>query len=235
MTDVMLVAPVRAYREALSELINKDDRLRVAAHAASAAEALATLASNVPEVTILDFTVDHFLSVLSALRRMAPATHVVAIAIPVGSGTSESVVRAAEIGVTGFVDVDQPLADVVDAVHLSVIGECPCSPRIAATLLTAMRRRPTPWASYGIAGTSARQAVGSPTTTHPALTARELLVAQLVAHGMTNQEIARELVVGVSTVKTHVHSVLRKLGVDRREKIQFSNILGPGLAGFTDA
>jgi DNA-binding NarL/FixJ family response regulator len=224
--DVMLVAPVRAYRDALSALIDSDDELRVVAHADSSAEALARLAPGIPGVALLDFGMEPLLPILEALRRMAPSTQMLAFAVPVNGSQSEIIVRAAETGVTGFIDADQPLSEVVHAIHLAVRGQSPCSPRIAATLLGALRRRPGTGRPSALPGELAevRTDVGA----EPALTPRELLVAQLVAHGMTNRQIAGELVVGVATVKTHVHSVLRKLGVGRREQIALADIIDGG-------
>jgi len=224
--DVMLVAPVRAYRDALSALIDSDDELRVVAHAESGAEALARLAPVTPSVTLLDFGMEHVLPILEALRRIAPSTQILAFAVPIAGSQSETIVRAAETGVTGFIDADQPIADVVQAIHLAVRGQCPCSPRIAATLLSALRRRPA--TGYASNRTAEYLTAGMDRAGEAVLTPRELLVAQLVAHGMTNRQIAGELVVGEATVKTHVHSVLRKLGVGHREQIALVDIVGVG-------
>ena len=59
------------------------------------------------------------------------------------------------------------------------------------------------------------------------LSARELEVLQLVAAGLTNQEIAERLFIGLATVKTHTHNIFQKLGVgDRRQSILRANELG---------
>lgn len=222
MIQVMLVAPVRAYREALVGLISADEELAVVAHAASAAEALASAGGRTPSVSLLDFGMEHFLPALAALRHSVPAASVLALGVPTGGLGAETVVRAAETGVTGFIDAEQPLAEVVVAIHQSARGEAPCSPRIAATLLNALRRRTGPPAAARLIGEweLSRADLDS---TH--LTPRELMVAQLVAHGMSNRQIARELVVGEATVKSHVHAVLRKLGVRSRDQITLADIL----------
>ena len=111
-------------------------------------------------------------------------------------------------------DADQPLSDVLGAIRLAVRGESSCSPRIAALLLQALQRRPCPPTL-----TRATPALDCDTT----LTPRERTVADMAARGMTNRQIAARLVLGESTVKSHVHSILRKLDVGRRDQI----VLGP--------
>jgi two-component system nitrate/nitrite response regulator NarL len=111
----------------------------------------------------------------------------------------------------GFIDSDQPIEDLIDAVRLVLQGQSPCSPRIAALLLQAMQQRPAlPLVPpHG----------GDTTIVVIALTPRERMVAEFAARGMTNRQIATRLVVEESTVKSHVHSILGKLGLDDRHQI----------------
>ncbi|MFE9775569.1 LuxR C-terminal-related transcriptional regulator [Streptomyces sp. NPDC005931] len=223
MIDLMLVLPVRAYRDALVAVLEAESGLRLVCEASTAAEALARLTPHEPAVVLLDFGIADVLPLLCALRRAAPATHLVGIGVGHGRRHTEAVVRAAEAGVAGFVDADQPLPDVVTAVRLAVRGESWCSPRIAALLLQAMRRRPTPPA---MAAGRPGPAPLAPDATGARLTPRERLVAELAARGMTNRQISAHLVVGESTVKTHIHAILRKLQLRRREEIVVSLDLG---------
>lgn len=220
MIDVVVVAPVRAYRDALVSAIDGEPDLRVTGHASTGAEALAQLVPWQPDVTLLDFTIDDVVPWVSALRRSAPSTRVVGIGIGWARDQCEAVLRAAEAGVSGFVDADQPLDDIVTAVQLAVRGQCSCSPRIASLLLQALQRRPgpppMPFDRHG-AGLDTR-----------VLTPKERVVAELAARGLTNRQIAVRLVLGESTVKTHVHSILTKLELHSRDDIALSGALLPG-------
>lgn len=215
MIEVVLIAPVRAYRDALAAAMTQNSGLSVVGQAGSGAEALACVTPRQPSVALLDFGIDDVVRVLSSLRRTAPTTRLIGIGIGAGQAHAEAVVRAAEAGVSGFVDADQPLSDVVGAVRLAMRGQSSCSPRIAALLLQALQRRPAP-PPMPLGGFTAI----------PALTPRERVVAELAARGLTNREIAGQLFLGESTVKSHVHSILGKLGLESREQIVLTT--GPG-------
>ncbi|MGW6194760.1 LuxR C-terminal-related transcriptional regulator [Kribbella sp. NPDC055110] len=219
MIDVVLVAPVRAYRDAFASAITREPGFRVVGQAATGAEALACMAPPHPAVALLDFGIDNVVAVLESLRRTAPRTRIIAVGIGTGRGHAEAVVRAAEAGVTGFVDSDQPLTDVLDAVRLAVCGQSPCSPRIGAVILQALQRRPAP----PVIPRASRPLA----TVQPHLTAREALVADLAARGLTNRQIAARLMVGESTVKTHMHAALGKLGLKSRADLVLSSHIAP--------
>ena len=219
MIDIILIAPVRAYRDAVACAITAEPELRMVGQAATAAEALACMAPPPPAVALLDFGIDNMVAVLGSLRRTAPTTRLIAVGIGTGPAHAEAVVRAAEAGVSGFVDSDQPLSDVLQAVRLAVRGESSCSPRIAALLLQALRRRPAPPAMP--------RGGHPPGPAQPALTPRESLVTELAARGLTNRQIATRLVVGESTVKTHMHAALGKLGLTSRAELALTAVPSP--------
>jgi len=207
--DLVLIAPVRAYRDALAAVITAELGLQLLTHASSSDEALAQVSPRTPAVALLDMGTEQALGGLTALQRSAPSTRLIGIGVGTGPDQAEVVVRAAESGVSGFVDADQPLGDVVGAIHLAVRGQSSCSPRIAALLLQALQRRPAP------------PQLPAPLSADggPGLTPRERVVAELAALGMTNRQIASRLVLGESTVKSHIHSILRKLKVEHRDQI----------------
>ena len=211
MIEIALIGPVRAYRDALAAAIGSHLGLRVVAHGSSFAGAMSQLAPWQPAVMLVDFAVHNLVGVLSSLRQDASATRVLGFGIEASRAHSEAVLRAAEVGVVGFIDSDQPIEDLIDAVRLVLQGQSPCSPRIAALLLQAMQQRPAlPLVlPHG----------GDTTVVVIALTPRERMVAEFAARGMTNRQIATRLVVEESTVKSHVHSILGKLGLDDRHQI----------------
>ncbi|WP_353814988.1 LuxR C-terminal-related transcriptional regulator [Agromyces sp. SYSU T00266] len=210
MIDVALIAPVRAYRDALAATIAADSEFRIVVHAPSFADAVSSIVPHFPRVALLDFSVADFLVVLRSVRRTAPTTVLVGMGIEPCREHSELVVRAAEAGLAGFLDADQPIEDVVGAMRLALRGESSCSPRAASLLLAAMQRQPV--APIG----------GDAPPATAALTPREALVAELIASGLTNRQIASRLVVEESTVKTHVHSILTKLGVAHRTDVMLA-------------
>ncbi len=117
----------------------------------------------------------------------------------------EYVVEALRAGASGFLLKDVPAEDLVDAIRVVAAGEAVVAPSVTRRLLDQFASRlpaanaPTP-ASLTI------------------LTERERQVLKLVARGLSNAEIAAELVVSETTVKTHVGNLLTKLGV--RDRVQ---------------
>jgi DNA-binding NarL/FixJ family response regulator len=214
--SVVLVAPVRAYSDALAAVIEAESDIRVTDCIATASEALACLSRRQPAAALLDFSTDSLVTVMPSLRRTSPATRLIGIGIS-AQRQAEDVIRCAEEGLAGFVDADQPISDVTTAVRQAVRGESPCSPRIAALLLQALQRRPSP-------PSMPRRDLAPE---FRSLTPRELVVAELAGLGLTNRQIASRLVLGESTVKSHLHSVLRKLGLDSRDQIALGRQLPP--------
>jgi DNA-binding NarL/FixJ family response regulator len=117
----------------------------------------------------------------------------------------QSVMRYIERGAAGYVQQDASVSDVVRIIQAVGADQALLSPRIAASLmarmvtLSQMRGAPQPNPS----------AIDS-------LTSREREVLMLIRNGMSNAEIADHLIIELGTVKNHVHSVLKKLGVSSR-------------------
>jgi DNA-binding NarL/FixJ family response regulator len=117
----------------------------------------------------------------------------------------EYVVEALRVGASGFLLKDTPAEQLVDAVRVVAGGDAVVAPSVTKRLLDRFAQHlPT-------AGHDAPPQV-------PALTERERDVLMLVARGLSNSEIASHLVVGETTVKTHVSNVLAKLGL--RDRVQ---------------
>ncbi len=206
--DVALIAPVRAYRDALATAISGLRGVRLA-RAVGSPDAVCRLTAPAPEVVLVDFGTDEVTSTIAGLRATSPTTRVVAFGIGDSREHVEAVIHAAEHGVSGFVECDQPLTDIIDAVRLVSRGLPACSPRILSVLLQALQRHHV----------EAPPGVLKDAGVLLPLTPRERLVADLAAQGHTNREIASRLKVGESTVKTHLHAVFRKLGLSNRTEL----------------
>ncbi|WP_404392632.1 LuxR C-terminal-related transcriptional regulator [Humibacillus xanthopallidus] len=230
MIEVVVIAPVRAYREAMAAVVERASDMSVLSHVPSTTEALAAVSRRQPTAVLLDFSVGEVAEAVASLRRTAPSSRVIGMGINETRAHAEAVVRCAVAGASGFVDADQPLIDLLAAVRVSCVGQSPCSPRVAALLLQTMQRRPdTTWA--GGPGHGGGMGASRPAAS---LTPRERTVAELASRGLTNRQIARQLFIGESTVKSHIHSVLTKLGLRGREDIVGRLVGGPaGDAGST--
>jgi DNA-binding NarL/FixJ family response regulator len=119
--------------------------------------------------------------------------------------TREYVYEALRIGASGFLLKDAPAERLLDAVRVAAAGDALLEPSITRRLIEQFARVARPVAD-GVPDAVA------------ALTARELEVLRLLARGLSNAEIAGELVLGDETVKTHVGRILGKLGL--RDRVQ---------------
>jgi len=156
---------------------------------------------------------------LEATRRLIAASPATRVLILTTFDLNEYVYEALRAGASGFLLKDAPAAQLVTAIRVIAEGEALLAPSITRLLIAQFARRPPP---------SARP------DRMRELTARELEVLLLVARGLSNAEIARELFVSDATVKTHVARVLMKLGL--RDRVQAvvvayeSGLVQPGAA-----
>jgi DNA-binding NarL/FixJ family response regulator len=138
---------------------------------------------------------------------------------------NEYVYEALRIGASGFLLKDTPADRLLDGVRVAASGDALLAPSVTRRLIEQFAR-------------TAPMAPGAVPAAAAELTARELEVLRLVARGLSNAEIAAELVLGENTIKTHVAHVLAKLGLrDRVQAVVFAYESGlvpageSGLAG----
>jgi DNA-binding NarL/FixJ family response regulator len=132
---------------------------------------------------------------------------------------NEYVYEALRAGASGFLLKDVPAEQLADGVRVVAAGEALLAPSVTRRLLSEFAQ--------------ARPRDAAPPPAFDELTPRELEVFRLIARGMSNAEVAQELIVSETTVKTHVARVLMKLGL--RDRIQAvvlayeSGIIQPGV------
>lgn len=197
MVEVLVVAPVRVHRESLSTVLNEAQGLSVVGTAATVAEALPRLRSLAPHVAVLDAAFPEDVDVPS--RAIAEAElKLVAVGV-----RGDEAVDWIEAGVSGCVPPDASLEDLARAVEGVGRGELVTPVDVTPHLIERIRRL----ASEG------PRAAGE-----ARLTPRQAEVLDLVAKRLSNRQIAQRLSIEEQTVKNHMVSIFRKLGVHRRSE-----------------
>ena len=183
------------FRDGVTRGLARDGRIEVVGEAGNGAEALAVIGRELPDVALVDYQLPDMngVDVTHALRRDAVATRV----LLVSAVTDGAVVfRALEEGAAGYVAKDASRSELIDAVMQVARGETVIPGGLTEGLAAQIRLRAQPSA--------------------PALTPRELDVLKGFARGLSIPQLAAELFVAPSTVKTHTQRLYEKLGVSDR-------------------
>ena len=192
-------------RAALRALLDDVEDIAVVGEAADGKAAVSAVATLQPDVVVMDIRMPR-LDGLAATRIIRAAHPDVAVIVLTTYDLDEYVFDAVRAGAAGFLLKDGDADDLVRAIRAAVSGESLMAPSSLRRLLTEFSRTPTP-------DLSASRAV-------QVLTEREREVLLAMARGRSNDEIAAELYLSPATVKTHVGSVLAKLGVrDRTQAV----------------
>jgi DNA-binding NarL/FixJ family response regulator len=203
LNDIFVIVEVCAWAELLRDRIETGGRFEVVGIAADGEDALEEIArlDRPPDIVLVDAGSRLGLKTARALRGRDEAMRFVAIGL---DDDPAQVLSWAMAGAKGLVARTASLDELLGAVAGVARGEAPCSPEVTGALLR------------GVGESEGRVLGGAP---GERLTGRECEVARLVAAGLTNKEIAADLQIEPGTVKSHVHSVIRKLGVSRRAQV----------------
>ncbi|HVN12088.1 MAG TPA: response regulator transcription factor [Kineosporiaceae bacterium] len=207
MIRVLLADDQELVRSGFRLILELADGIEVVGEAADGRHAVDLSRELRPDVVLMDVRMPE-LDGIEATRRLRQAGVDSRVLVLTTFDLDEYVYAAVCAGASGFMLKDAPREQLVAAVRTVARGEALLAPAITQRLIERFVARPP------------RQEA-SPALTR--LSARELEVLRLLARGLSNAEIAAELIVGEATVKTHVARVLQKLGVrDRVQAVVFA-------------
>jgi DNA-binding NarL/FixJ family response regulator len=186
---ILIVEDHNVVRQGLVALIKTVPDMHVVAEAGDGKQAVELFRKHKPDVTIMDLRLPEMSGVeaITEIRRSFPAARIIVLTTFDGD---ENIYRALQAGARGYLLKDMFGEELMDAIRTVHAGKT----RIPAPVAQRLAER--------MAG--------------PALTSRELDVLRLIVSGKSNKEIGNDLVISEATVKTHINSILSKLGVTDR-------------------
>jgi DNA-binding NarL/FixJ family response regulator len=204
MIRVLIADDQTLVRDGFRMILDEQEDVEVVGEAADGFEAVARARELRPDVVLMDVRMPgrDGLEATRDLLRELPQTHVLILTT---FDLNEYVYEAMRAGASGFLLKDVPRKQLIEGVRTVAAGEALLAPAITRRLIEQFVKHPP-------------ASVRALPPKLESLTARELEVLKLVAHGRSNTEIAAALYIGEATVKTHVAHALAKL--DLRDRVQ---------------
>jgi DNA-binding NarL/FixJ family response regulator len=200
----MIVDDHALFRRGLEMVLEGEPDIDLVGQASDGAEAVEKAAESLPDIVLMDIRMprSNGIEACRAVKEAAPSAKIVILTI---SDEEEDLFEAIRAGASGYLLKDIPLDEVADTVRAVHGGQSLINPSMAAKLLTefaALARRDDEERAQEVPA--------------PRLTEREMQVLKLVARGMNNRDIAKELFISENTVKNHVRNILEKLQIHSR-------------------
>ncbi len=200
---VLIADDQELVRTGFRAILNSEPDIEVVGEAGDGRQAVENAQQLQPDVVLMDIRMP-ILDGLEATRRIVTASDSKPrVLILTTFDLDEYVYEALRSGASGFLLKDNPADQLITAIHVVACGEALLAPSVTRRLIAEFARHRQP--------TEKLEQLAS-------LSGRELEVLELVARGLSNAEIADELFVGETTVRTHVGRILTKLGL--RDRVQ---------------
>ena len=197
---VILVDDQELVRSGLRRILRRKDGFEIVAECADGSEVPEAVATHRPDVVVMDLRMRN-VDGIEATRRLRNDPDAPPVLVLTTFDDDELLSGALRAGAAGFLLKDSPAEDLVRAVRAVGSGRSMLDPAVTARVLAAYRSTPT--------STNDVVAIAE-------LTSREVDVLRLMARGLTNNEIAGELVISEVTVKSHIGRIFTKLDLRDR-------------------
>jgi len=200
-TTILLVDDHEVVRKGVRSYLETVPDFQVVGEASTGEEGIELVSELIPDIVLLDLIMPGIDGVETTrrIKKISPRTQIVVLT---SYHEDVHIFPALKAGAISYILKDMKMEKLVDALHRAVRGEVTLHPRVAARVLQNIR---------------GEYEEEQPLFTE--LTDRELDVLKLIANGMTNSQIAAELVISENTVKGHVSNILSKLHVADRTQV----------------
>lgn len=202
--SIVMVDDHALLRQGLRSVLERDESFCIVGEASTTAEAVAVVAAQLPDVVLLDLKLSTSSDSegLELCRRLTAEHPGTAVLVLTTFLDDSLVVDAVQAGAKGYVVKDVDTTALVDAIKAVHRGENAFDSRSVTSVVRSLS--------------------GKPEKEEGTLTERELTVLRLLARGLSNQDIGRELFISETTAKFHVGNIMRKLEVSRRAEAVYS-------------
>lgn len=204
---VYLVDDHHVVRAGLRALLDSQRDIEVVGESASAEHALIALASHIPDLVMMDLELGDGMDGIEAVRRLGIDHPSLPVLVFTTYDTDADIVRVVDAGAIGYLLKDSDPAEIFAAVRGAASGRSTLSPTVATRLVRSMQNPAS------------------------ALTPREAELLSLLARGLSNRDLGRELFISEATVKTHLAHIYTKLGVTTRAAAVSSALRSQGIRG----
>jgi len=199
---VMVVDDHALFRRGLEMVLQQEPDLDLVGEASDGAEAVERVPELMPDVVLMDVRMPRRSGIEAAgqIKELLPHVKILMLTI---SDEEADLYDAIKAGASGYLLKEIPIEEVADAIRSVWQGQSRISPSMASKLLTEFANM-------------SKGAEDRPQMPAPRLTDREMEVLKLVAQGMNNRDIAKELFISENTVKNHIRNILEKLHLHSR-------------------
>jgi DNA-binding NarL/FixJ family response regulator len=199
---VMVVDDHALFRRGLEMVLSQEPDIDLVGEASDGAEAVERATELMPDVVLMDVRMPRRSGIEAAgqIKDMLPHVKILMLTI---SDEEADLYDAIKAGASGYLLKEIPIEEVADAIRSVWQGQSRISPSMASKLLTEFANK-------------TKQTNYRPQMPAPKLTDREMEVLKLVAQGMNNRDIAKDLFISENTVKNHIRNILEKLHLHSR-------------------